>query len=135
MPLPPPAWVGACAPGLPQEQTLVGGTHAEEGLKKLLSSTGYATKEEKLKSLLAAAGTTDSHPCCCLHKLRICRMFKWTSAPAAEMGLGLAAVDFVGTHMWGLDPVRIRPTSIAPTAGPGTQLLQSWDMNSVDLHW
>ena len=42
-----------CALGKPREQTLVGGTHAEVGLKPQLSPRDFATKEEELKSLLA----------------------------------------------------------------------------------
>ena len=53
-PLPPPAWAGTCAPGQPQEQTLVGDPHAEVGLMSQLSPRGHATKEDELKSLLAA---------------------------------------------------------------------------------
>ena len=53
------ARVDSCAPGQPQEQTLVGGPHIEVELKPQLSSRGHATKEEKLKSLLAAVQTTN----------------------------------------------------------------------------
>ena len=48
-----------CAPGQPQEQTRVGGPHAEVGLKPQLSPWGRATKEVKLKSLFAAVQTVN----------------------------------------------------------------------------
>ena len=38
------------------------GTYTEMGLKPQLSPLDNATKEEELKSLLMAEGTTDSYP-------------------------------------------------------------------------
>ena len=42
------------------------------------------------------------------------------SALAVEIGLALAAVDFVVMHMKGCVQVRIWAASMAHTAGPGT---------------
>lgn len=83
------------------------GTHTEVGLKPQLSPLDNATKEEELKSLLMAEGTTDSYPSCWLCKPNACRISEWMSAPASEMGLALAAVGFVGTYTGGLEQVRI----------------------------
>ena len=80
------------------EQTLVRGTRTEVGLKPQLSPWDNATKEEELKSLLMAQGTTDSHPSCWLCKPSACTMSEWMSAPEAQIGLALPVVDFVGTH-------------------------------------
>ena len=85
----------------------MGGTHAEVGLKPQVSPRGHATKEEELKSLLAAVGTVDLQPHFWLCKLSACGVSKWMSAPTAEMGLALVAVGFVGTYMWGLDQAKI----------------------------
>ena len=46
-------------PGQPQEQTPVGGPHAEVGLKPQLGPRGGVTKEEEQKSFCAAAQTAD----------------------------------------------------------------------------
>ena len=127
-PPPPPTWVAACALGQPEEQMPVGGTHTEVGLKPQLSPRGNATKEEELKSLLEAAGTTDLHPRCRHCKLSNWGTSKWTRAPVAETGLVLAAVGFVGTYTRGLDQARIWAATTATTVSPGTRLLQSWDM-------
>ena len=125
-----------CAPGQPREQTPVGGPHAEVVLKPQLSPRGCATKEEKLKSLLAAALTANWQPCDQLCKLSACRTSKWAaSAPAAKMGLALAAVGFVGTYTGGSGQARVWAAPIVHTAGPDPWLLQSWDLTSVDLCW
>ena len=50
----------------------------------------------------------------------------------AGAGLALAAVGFVGACIWSW--ARVWAPSIAPMAGPGVQLLQSWYLTSVDLH-
>ena len=57
------------------------------------------------------------------------------SAPTTEMGLALAALDFVGTYMWELGQVRVWAAPIVPTVDTDPWLLQSWDLTSVDLHW
>ena len=107
LPLPPSSWLGACALGQSWEQTLVRGTHTEVGLKPQLSPLDNATKEEELKSLLMAEGTTDSYPSCWLCKPNACRISEWMSAPAAQIGLALPVVDSVGTCGWGLSRIRI----------------------------
>lgn len=94
----PPSWLAACALGSLGVQTLVRGTHTEVGLKPQLSPWDNATKEEELKSLLMAEGTTDSHPSCWLCKPSACTMSEWMSVPAAQIGLALPVMDFVGTH-------------------------------------
>ena len=55
------------------------------------------------------------------------------SAPEAEIGRALAAVDFVGMYLWQLVQIRIWTASIAHTVTSSTQLLQSWDLDLVDL--
>ena len=45
----------------PLEQTLVDETHPEVGMKPQLSPRGHVTKEEELKSLLAAVQTAELH--------------------------------------------------------------------------
>ena len=50
-------------------------------------------------------------------------------SPVAETGI---AVGFVGIYMGGLDKTRILSSPIDPTVGPGTQLLQFWDLTSLD---
>ena len=97
----------------------MGDPHAEVGLKPQLSPRGHATKEEELKSLLTAVQTMDLHPCDQHCKLSTCRTSEWTvHAPAAEMDLALAAVDFVGMYMWRLGQARVSAASIVPTMGP-----------------
>ena len=61
MPLPCPVLTGAdpSAPGQPQEQTPVGDSHAEVGLKPQLSPRNGATKEEEKKSFHAPAQGAD----------------------------------------------------------------------------
>ena len=112
-----------------------GGPHVEVGMKPQQSPRGCATKEEKLKSLLTAVGTSDLHHHCWLCKLSACRTSKLKSAPSAETGLALAPVHFVSTYTWGLDEARIWAPPKPPTVGPGTGLLKSLDLTLVDLCW
>ena len=66
------------------------------------------TKEEELKSPLAAVRTMDLYPRNWLCKLSTYRTSEWTmNAPVAEMGLALATVDFVGRYMQGLGQARV----------------------------
>ena len=67
-----------------------------------------------------------------LCKLSACGTFNDEFSPEAETGLALAAVGFMGTYMGGLDKARILSSPIDPTVGPGTQLLQFWDLTSLD---
>ena len=70
-----PQWACTPCPLLPppalalegsQVQVLLGGTHAEVGLKPQLSPWGHATNEDELDSLVMAARTIDLHHCCWL---------------------------------------------------------------------
>ena len=92
------------------------------------------TKEEEQKSLLMATRTIELHLHWWLLKFSACRTSQRTKgAPAAAMGLALAAVGFVGMFLWGLSETRVWDSSIAHTAGPGSCLLQSRDLTSVNL--
>ena len=78
----------------------------------------------------------DLHLCRQLCNFSTCGTSEQTmGAPAAGAGLALAAVGFVGVCTRGLGQARVSAASTAPKAGPGTQLLQSWDLTSVDLCW
>lgn len=44
-------------------------------------------------------------------------------------------MGFVGTYRQRLDQARVWTASKSPTEGPGTWLLQFWDLTSVDLCW
>lgn len=58
------------------------------------------------------------------------------SAPIAKMSLALVAVYFVGIYTWGLDQVESKLPPVAPTVGLNPLLLlQSWDLNPVNLCW
>ena len=81
-------------------------THGN-GAETTVEPQGPWTKEEELKSLLMAAGTTDLHSRCWLCKLSVCGISKWMSAPAAGVGLAPAAVGFVGMYTQGLGWARI----------------------------
>ena len=48
------------------------------------------------------------------------------------MGLALAAVGFVGTYIWGLDKARILSSPHRSHRGSSAQLLQFWDLTSLD---
>ena len=48
-------------------------------------------------------------------------------------GSGFSSCGLCGQTHTGLGQARVWATSIAPTVGPGTWLLQSWDLTSVDL--
>ena len=50
-------------------------------------------------------------------------------------GSGLGSCGLCGLVHSGAGQARVCSASIAPTAGPGMQLLQSWDLTSVYLHW
>ena len=93
---------------LPWEQSPVGFLPTEMGLKPQLSPRKPATMKEELKSLLLAMRTIDLHHCSWLCKFSTGETSVWTtSAPIAEMGQMLAAVDFVGTYMWWLVQVGV----------------------------
>ena len=68
---------GCVCPGQPREHTLVGSPHGEVGLKPQQSPRSHATKEEELKSLLAAAGTVNLHPHSLFCKLSAYRTSEW----------------------------------------------------------
>ena len=82
--------------------------HVEVGWKPQLSPRGGVTKGAGLKSLPTAAYAMDlyiHHPLC---KFSTGRTSEWTmDATAAEIGLVLAAVDFVGACLWGPGRARI----------------------------
>ena len=98
------------------------------GLKPQLSPRSAVTKEE-LKFFLMALWTAEVQLCWQFLKLSACRTSKWTSVPAAETCLALAAV---GIYAWGLGQARVWATSIAPIADQGAWVLQSWDLNTLD---
>lgn len=95
----------SCAPA-GSEQTPVGGPQTQIRLKPRLS-TRKKTKEEELKSLLTVAPIMELHLCFWLPKFSACGTSEQTSVPAAAMGLGLSAVDFVGMYMSGLGQARV----------------------------
>lgn len=76
----------------------MGGPQAQVRLKPHLR-TRKKTKEEELKSLLTVAPTLELHLCFWLPKFSTHGTSEQTSVPAAAMGLGLSAVDFVGMYM------------------------------------
>ena len=76
----------------------MGGPHSEVGLKQQLSPRGSVTKEEELKSLLVAVQIAELDLHRQIPKFSVCRTSKWTSAPAAETGLALGPVGFMGTY-------------------------------------
>ena len=129
-----PEWL-ACVLWQLLDQTPVRETHGEVGLKLQVSPRAHVTKEVELKSLLVPVKTVELHHQWYLTKSSTCKTSeRKTGAPAAGTCLALAAVGFVGTYTWGLGQTRVWAASIASTADPSAQLLQSWDLTSVDLH-
>ena len=84
----------------------MGGPQAQERLKPHLS-TRKKTKEEELKSFLTVPTTMELHLCFWLPKFSVRGTSEQTNVPAAVMGLGLSAVDFVGMYMWWLGQARV----------------------------
>ena len=84
----------------------MGGPQAQERLKPHLS-TRKKTKEEELKSFLTVPTTMELHLCFWLPKFSVHGTSEQTNVPAAVMGLGLSAVDFVGMYMWWLGQARV----------------------------
>ena len=121
----------ACALWQPIEQDSSRRKTHRGVLKPQLSPRSPVAKEE-LKIFLMAVWTAELQLCWHFFKFSTCRTSKWTSVPAAEMCLDLAAV---GIYMWGLDQARVWATSIAPVADPGAWVLQSWGLNTLDLPW
>lgn len=64
--------------------------------------------DREMKSLLAVVRTTEFHLCYWLPKFTTSEISERTaSAPAAETGLALAAVGFVGTNTQRLSKARV----------------------------
>ena len=120
--------------------------HLGRLFEQMLAGCTLAEMELKLKGLWNLGSKADISPVaaeatglpffCRLCKLSPCRTFEWTpGALTSRTGLALAAVGFVCRHMWDLGQARFSAASTTPVAGPRARLLQSWDLNSMDLHW
>ena len=82
--------------------------------KAIASPRGYATKEEKLESLLSVAQKVN-----CLSRgqpINSALIEHLTSEYSHSQVF--AAVDFLSTYMWGLRKARVRAASIVPKTGP-----------------
>lgn len=89
------------------EQTPLGGTHAEVGLKPQLSPRGYVTREEELKSLLEGVWTAELRLCRWLPKFITCKTPKGSKCCCSCGGSALAAVGPVGTYAQRLSQAKL----------------------------
>ena len=114
----------------------VGDPYTEVGLKPKLSTRGCVTTGRRAEISPYICANHGLTPWNWLSILSACKTSKpTTSAATAETCLVLADVDFVDIYTWGLGQLKCWAAPLAPTAGKEPQLLQFWDLTSVDLCW